>query len=128
MLGQQSIAPKAKRRRKEGEFEDQLTISRVGDEDAEIEEISTNGHAGPSSKNVDDLLPIGVSLFSPGIFDNSTYHFLCQRLPAPPPPRRQFKAAVHKEWAHVVDVNQRLTNVSQARTHALQLFANSLSC
>ncbi|WWC91541.1 uncharacterized protein L201_006487 [Kwoniella dendrophila CBS 6074] len=91
MLGQQSIAPKAKRRRKEGEFEDQLTISRVGDEDAEIEEMSANGHTGLNSKNVDDLLPIG-------------------RLPAPPPPRRQFKAAVHKEWAHVVDVNQRLTN------------------
>ncbi|WWD03455.1 hypothetical protein V865_001507 [Kwoniella europaea PYCC6329] len=96
MLGQQSIAPKAKRRRKEGEFEPQLTISRLGDEDAdeEVEEISTNGHAGPSSKNVDDLLPIG-------------------RLPAPPPPRRQFKAAVHKEWAHVVDVNQRLVNFNE---------------
>ncbi|WVQ67181.1 uncharacterized protein L199_005376 [Kwoniella botswanensis] len=96
MLGQQSIAPKAKRRRKEGEFEPQLTISRLGDEDAEeeVEQISTNGHAGPSSKNVDDLLPIG-------------------RLPAPPPPRRQFKAAVHKEWAHVVDVNQRLVNFNE---------------
>nr|XP_019010148.1 antiviral helicase SKI2 [Kwoniella pini CBS 10737]OCF48929.1 antiviral helicase SKI2 [Kwoniella pini CBS 10737] len=93
MLGQASIAPKAKRRRKEGEFESQLTVSRLGDEE-EIEEISTNGHAGPSSKNVDDLLPIG-------------------RLPAPPPPRRQFKAAMHKEWAHVVDVNQRLVNFNE---------------
>ncbi|WWC64395.1 uncharacterized protein I303_107005 [Kwoniella dejecticola CBS 10117] len=95
MLGQASIAPKAKRRRREGEFESQLTISRLGDDEAEeIEETSTNGHAGPSTKNVDDLLPIG-------------------RLPAPPPPRRQFKAAVHKEWAHVVDVNQTLSNFKE---------------
>ncbi|WRT70395.1 uncharacterized protein IL334_007393 [Kwoniella shivajii] len=94
MLGQQSIAAKAKRRRREGEFEPQLTVSRLGDEEAEIEEISADSQAGPSNKNVDDLLPIG-------------------RLPAPPPPRRQFKAAVHKEWAHVVDVNQKLVNFDE---------------
>ncbi|WVF73142.1 hypothetical protein IAT40_007961 [Kwoniella sp. CBS 6097] len=94
MLGQQSITAKAKRRRRDGEFSPQLTVSRVGDEDAEIEEIRPNGIAGPSGKNVDDLLPIG-------------------RLPAPPPPRRQFKAAVNKEWAHVVDVNQRLVNFNE---------------
>ena len=36
-----------------------------------------------------------------------------QRLPVPPAPRKAFKAAARKEWAHVVDVNQELVNVSQ---------------
>ncbi|OCF39629.1 antiviral helicase SKI2 [Kwoniella heveanensis CBS 569] len=94
ILGQQSITAKAKRRRRDGEFSPQLTVSRLGDEDADVEEIRPNGIAGLSGRNVDDLLPIG-------------------RLPAPPPPRRQFKAAVNKEWAHVVDVNQRLVNFNE---------------
>lgn len=34
-----------------------------------------------------------------------------QRLPAPPTARKQLRS-VKKEWAHVVDVNQELVNVS----------------
>lgn len=35
-----------------------------------------------------------------------------KRLPAPPAPRRNFKTAPKKEWAHVVDVNKEIVNVS----------------
>jgi antiviral helicase SKI2 len=58
MLGQQSIASKARRRRTEGNESPELQVSRLGD-DQELAGES-NG-AGPSKKNVDDLLPIGVS-------------------------------------------------------------------
>ncbi|KAK8853069.1 hypothetical protein IAR55_003770 [Kwoniella newhampshirensis] len=107
MLGQQSITAKAKRRRRDAEFSPQLAVSRLGDEDVEAEASRENGEAGSSGKNVDDLLPIG-------------------RLPAPPPSRRQFKATSKKEWAHVVDVNQKLVNFSElvpdmARTYPFEL-------
>jgi antiviral helicase SKI2 len=64
MLGQQSIAPKARRRRREGNESPELQVSRLGDENRQGDDSQTqdglNG-AGPSKKNVDDLLPIGVS-------------------------------------------------------------------
>lgn len=65
---------------------------REGFEDSELEvsKLGTN-EAWRGSKGVDDLLPIG-------------------RLPAPTI-RKQLRT-VKKEWAHVVDVNQELTNVS----------------
>jgi antiviral helicase SKI2 len=53
MLGQQSIASKARRRRTEGNESPELQVSRLGDD-----------QEGPSKKNVDDLLPIGVSFES----------------------------------------------------------------
>ena len=57
MLGAQSIAPKAKRRRRDGQASPSLEVARLDDE--------TNGDAVrtpvPGSKNVDDLLPVGVS-------------------------------------------------------------------
>ena len=65
MLGSQSIASKAKRRRRDGHVSPTLEISRVGDEDYATDGVAEmNGHAGPSKKNVDDLLPIGVSAVS----------------------------------------------------------------
>jgi len=59
MLGQQSIASKARRRRTEGNESPELQVSRLGDD----QEVGGSNGAGPSKKNVDDLLPIGVSLF-----------------------------------------------------------------
>jgi antiviral helicase SKI2 len=61
MLGQQSITSKARRRRTEGNESPELQVSRLGDD----QEIGASGGAGPSKKNVDDLLPIGVSLIVP---------------------------------------------------------------
>lgn len=63
MLGQQSIAPKARRRRRDGNESPELQISRLGDDDVANDgpDGLTNGLAGPSKKNVDDLLPVGVS-------------------------------------------------------------------
>jgi hypothetical protein len=61
MLGQQSISAKARRRRTEGNASPELQVSRLGD-DQEDGEVEANGQAGPSKKNVDDLLPIGVSV------------------------------------------------------------------
>lgn len=61
MLGSASIAPKAKRRRRDGEFSPQLAVSRLGDEEADVVELDADGQAATSGKNVDDLLPIGVS-------------------------------------------------------------------
>jgi len=57
MLGQQSIASKARRRRTEGNESPELQVSRLGDD----QEVAGSNSAGPSKKNVDDLLPIGVS-------------------------------------------------------------------
>lgn len=60
MLGDQSIAAKARRRRREGPEEPTLLVSRLGDEDG-----SVNGEAsgsGVRKHNVDDLLPVGVSV------------------------------------------------------------------
>lgn len=62
MLGSQSIGSKAKRRRTDGESSPRLEVSRLGDDEAPDEEGQVNGHAGPSRKNVDDLLPIGVGV------------------------------------------------------------------
>jgi antiviral helicase SKI2 len=62
MLGQQSIAPKARRRRREGRESPELQISRLGDEDQTNHAEGGEDQAGPSRKNVDDLLPIGVSV------------------------------------------------------------------
>jgi antiviral helicase SKI2 len=62
MLGQQSIAPKARRRRREGRESPELQISRLGDEDQTGDAEGGEDQAGPSRKNVDDLLPIGVSV------------------------------------------------------------------
>ncbi|KIR81186.1 antiviral helicase SKI2 [Cryptococcus gattii EJB2] len=94
MLGQQSITAKAKRRRRDGEFASpQLTVSRLGDKDEDVDGIDLKP-AHPSDKNIDDLLPIG-------------------RLPAPPSSKKQFKAVAKKDWAHVVDVNQKLDNFSE---------------
>ncbi|GMK53589.1 hypothetical protein CspeluHIS016_0101750 [Cutaneotrichosporon spelunceum] len=92
MLGQQSMTPKARRRKRGGDESPTLEVSRLGDDDIPAPD-SDEGLGAPSSrKNVDDLLPVG-------------------RLPAPPPPRKNLiKAAEKKEWAHVVDVNQELVN------------------
>ena len=38
-----------------------LDVIRLGDEDKKVKGEKVNGHAEPSSKDVDDLLPIGVS-------------------------------------------------------------------
>ncbi|OWZ36171.1 antiviral helicase SKI2 [Cryptococcus neoformans var. grubii Br795] len=94
MLGQQSITAKAKRRRRDGEFASpQLTVSRLGDKDQDVDGIDLKP-AQPSDKNIDDLLPTG-------------------RLPAPPSSKKGFKAVAKKEWAHVVDVNQKLENFNE---------------
>lgn len=62
MLGQQSITAKAKRRRRDGEFASpQLTVSRLGDKDEDVDGIDLKP-AHPSDKNIDDLLPVGVSI------------------------------------------------------------------
>lgn len=61
MLGQQSITAKARRRRTEGNASPELQVSRLGDDQEDGEVAESNGNAGPSKKNVDDLLPIGVS-------------------------------------------------------------------
>lgn len=108
MLGQQSITAKARRRRTEGNASPELQVSRLGDDQEDGEVAESNGNAGPSKKNVDDLLPIGVSLAVSCRPLADT-----QRLPAPPAPRKQLKASSRKEWAHVVDVNKELTNVCQ---------------
>jgi antiviral helicase SKI2 len=60
MLGAQSIAPKAKRRRLPGAESPTLDISRLGDEDRDVNGVP-DGKALLGRKNVDDLLPIGVS-------------------------------------------------------------------
>lgn len=115
MLGPQSIAPKAKRKRRDGGTSPSLEVSRLGDENGMVDVVGINNHAGPSRKNVDDLLPVGVSTHR---WRDSRTGCLrgyradgFQRLPAPPAPRKAFKAAARKEWAHVVDVNQELVNV-----------------
>jgi antiviral helicase SKI2 len=108
MLGEQSMASKARRKRRDGGAQASLEISRLGDGEDEANE-DEDGQASSSKKNVDDLLPIGVSL-SYAVSKQS--NITPQRLPAPPPARKQFKAQNRKEWAHVVDVNQELTNVS----------------
>nr|GFD54295.1 hypothetical protein [Tanacetum cinerariifolium] len=52
---------KAKRRRRDGQDSPTLEISRLADDDEETEELRQNGISIPGRKNVDDLLPIGVS-------------------------------------------------------------------
>ena len=59
MLGDQHITSKAKRRRRDGQTTPTLEVSRLGDDD--IDKIQSNGPSIPGRKNVDDLLPIGVS-------------------------------------------------------------------
>lgn len=62
MLGQQSLTAKAKRRRRDGEFASpQLTVSRLGDKDEDVDGIDLKP-VQPSDKNIDDLLPIGVGI------------------------------------------------------------------
>ena len=70
MLGQQSITAKARRRRRDGNESPELQVSRLGDADVVDDEVEglLNGHAGPSKKNVDDLLPIGVRVALPTPF------------------------------------------------------------
>ncbi len=65
MLGSQSIASKAKRRRRDGGTSPSLEVSRLGDEEEGVDGLGMNGHAGASGKNVDDLLPVGVSAPTP---------------------------------------------------------------
>jgi len=78
MLGQQSIASKARRRRTEGNESPELQVSRLGDD----QEVGGSNGAGPSKKNVDDLLPIGVSCF----FQCSDRELICSDyLPHPHP-------------------------------------------
>ncbi|KAK4685405.1 antiviral helicase SKI2, partial [Tremellales sp. Uapishka_1] len=107
MLGDQALVSKAKRRKRGGDVSPTLEVSRLGDEDGVIESFRSNGGDSSRGKNVDDLLPVG-------------------RLPAPPPPRKQYKAAARKEWAHIVDVNQELVNFDElvpemARTYPFTL-------
>jgi antiviral helicase SKI2 len=66
MLGSASISSKAKRRRRDGEASPTLEISRLGDEDDVDGERRPNGMSLPGKKNVDDLLPIGVSFAGRG--------------------------------------------------------------
>jgi antiviral helicase SKI2 len=61
MLGSQNIAAKAKRRRRDGGSSPTLEVSRLGDEESGLERAQENGSSIPGKKNVDDLLPIGVS-------------------------------------------------------------------
>ena len=60
-MGSQNITSKAKRRRNDGGSSPVLEISRLGDEDEVDDGRRPNGSAIPGRKNVDDLLPIGVS-------------------------------------------------------------------
>lgn len=62
MLGSQNITLKAKRRRRDGESSPVLEISRLGDEDDIDDGRRPNGTDIPGKKNIDDLLPIGVSI------------------------------------------------------------------
>ncbi|ODN81482.1 hypothetical protein L202_01906 [Cryptococcus amylolentus CBS 6039] len=94
MLGQHQITAKAKRRRRDGEFEPQLAVSRLGDKDRDIDGIEASAQVKASDKNIDDLLPLG-------------------RLPAPPPAKKALKTAAKKEWAHVIDVNEKLLNFNE---------------
>jgi hypothetical protein len=58
MLGNASLVPKAKRKTRDGRDSPGLEVSRLdGDENK-----MANGHAVNGKKNVDDLLPTGVSL------------------------------------------------------------------
>lgn len=61
MLGSQSITAKAKRRRTDGRDSPTLEVSRLGDEEG-TENAELVGNVGSSRRNVDDLLPIGVSI------------------------------------------------------------------
>jgi antiviral helicase SKI2 len=61
MLGEQSIASKARRKRRDGEETASLEISRLGDGE-DKDGIPEGGSVGMSKKNVDDLLPVGVSV------------------------------------------------------------------
>lgn len=61
MLGSSEITNQAKRRRKFGDDSPTLEVSRLGDEDEIEDGPQANGHGLPRKKNVDDLLPIGVS-------------------------------------------------------------------
>lgn len=55
MLGDQNITSKAKRRKRDGEpSSPTLEVSRLGDDEAKLSDI-------PGRKNIDDLLPVGVS-------------------------------------------------------------------
>ncbi|WVO12427.1 hypothetical protein L204_100026 [Cryptococcus depauperatus] len=106
MLGPQSLAVKVRRRHRENEFEPQLAISRLGDNANDIDGID-HVPLKQSGKNIDDLLPVG-------------------RLPAPPPSKATHRSVVKKEWAHVVDVNQKLLNFEElvpepARTWPFEL-------
>lgn len=71
MLGSQNIAAKAKRRRRDGGSSPTLEVSRLGDEDSGLERAQENGSLIPGKKNVDDLLPIGVSGISQAYRDHN---------------------------------------------------------
>jgi len=68
MLGSTSITSKAKRRRTDGKVSPTLEVFRLGDDD-EAEDFKANGSA-PGKKNVDDLLPMGVSYLISEVFSS----------------------------------------------------------
>ncbi|RXK39428.1 antiviral helicase SKI2 [Tremella mesenterica] len=89
MLGERSLARKARRKRRDGRESPTLEISRVGEESLKGKDKDKRREI-PGRKNVDDLLPIG-------------------RLSAPTS-SKPTKVVTKKEWAHVVDVNKHLLN------------------
>lgn len=61
MLGTSSITAKARRKRIDGGTSPTLAVSRLGDDEDLGTERRANGHDIPGKKNIDDLLPLGVS-------------------------------------------------------------------
>lgn len=79
MLGESSVAPKARRKRRDGELSPTLEVSRLEEEgETTGEERRSNGHDVPGRKSVDDLLPVGVSQspFAPAQLTSSAYQLL----------------------------------------------------
>jgi antiviral helicase SKI2 len=121
VLGDEGLATKAKRRKKGKPVDDDIGLGNEMDDLETAEERRASRRIKTTIRaDIDDLLPISVSASCESRGNQRVHGFVdyglgglsYQRLPAPPPSKRRKAGPPKREWAHVVDVNQELVNVS----------------